>query len=107
MVAIPSRLQLHLKTMPRPFLPEHTQLLKQTMIPRAPACIFTTDDIAILGVQTGLDAAQVRTWAERLRARVTTPEERLADLQYVRPVDAPTTVSTRSIHSANLVMQMH
>ena len=81
--------------MPRSFLPEHIQLLKQTMIPRAPACIFTDDDIAILGARTGLDAAQVRKWAVNLRLRVE-EAKRLEFLQFVPPDDAPSTVSTRS-----------
>ena len=91
--------------MPHPFLPEHTQLLKQTMIPRAPACIFTDDDIAVLGVRTGLDAVQVRKWADRLRARVTRPEERLVDLQYIPLVDAPAVV--RVVVLTTLVLKLN
>ena len=68
------------KPMQRRFLPEHTRLLKQALLPRAPLCLFTEDDVVALCQQTGLHVAQVRKWAANFRAG-TKPEERLAELQ--------------------------
>ena len=70
----------HSKPMPRPFLPEHTRLLRQALTPRAPLCLFTEDDVVVLCQRTGLNVAQVRKWADNFRSG-TKPEERLAELQ--------------------------
>ena len=78
--------------MPSSFLPEHTQLLKRAMIPNAPGCFFADDDVASLGAATGLNAAQVRKWAEHLRSRVKT-DDRLEFLQHVPSPDAETKVT--------------
>ena len=55
-------------------------LMKRTMLPRAPLCKFTEDDLRAIQAETGLDRAQVEDWEKKFRFRV--PEEgRAAALQ--------------------------
>ena len=44
--------------------------LKRAMLPRAPACYFTPEDVEKVMGETGLDKSSVTQWAEFLRWRV-------------------------------------
>lgn len=41
--------------------------LKRAMLPRAPACYFTDEDVELLAGQTHLDRTAILHWAENLR----------------------------------------
>ena len=86
--------------MPRPLLPSHVLLIQQALIPRAPGCLLTQEDVTGLCEQTGLEPAQVRKWADHFRSR-TKPEARLAALQPVETPDAPVPVRARVPSSEN------
>ena len=60
--------------MPR-FAYAHLALIKRTMLPRAPACLFTQGDVELIAGDTGLDEAQIQQWGKNFRLRYT-PEER-------------------------------
>ena len=41
--------------------------LKRAILPRAPACYFTPEDVELLVGQTGLERSTILHWAENLR----------------------------------------
>ena len=45
-------------------------VLKQTMLPRAPACFFSEPDIQHITKETGLDPSTIIHWAEKLRWKI-------------------------------------
>jgi hypothetical protein len=47
--------------------------LMQAMLPRAPACYFTKEDVDMLAAATGLTRVQIEQWEQNFRSRV--PEE--------------------------------
>jgi hypothetical protein len=58
--------------------------LMRTMLPRAPACYFTKEDLDMLEAETGLSRKQIKRWEENFRdhtllihrqARLANPEE--------------------------------
>jgi hypothetical protein len=56
--------------------------LKRVMLARAPhGFMFTPQDVQAVVQETGLNQAQVQTWAEHFRMRYTTEKERLDFLQ--------------------------
>jgi hypothetical protein len=55
--------------MPR-FADVYIVVIKQTMLPRAPDCLFTVEDVFFIVSQTGLDEAQIQQWAKHFRSRV-------------------------------------
>jgi hypothetical protein len=44
--------------------------LMRTMLPRAPACYFTKEDIDMLEADTGLKRKQIEQWEQHFRYRV-------------------------------------
>ncbi len=46
--------------------------LKRTMLPRAPGCVFTTEDVELCVKETGHDKETVQHWAANLRWKVST-----------------------------------
>lgn len=70
-------------TMPR-FADAHVALLKRTMLARAPAYLFTDEDIQLITGDTGLDAAQIQQWGRNFRLRYQ-PEERDEALRNLAP----------------------
>lgn len=52
-------------------MPRFTQadeaFLKRTMLPRAPACFFTPDDVELIVKETGKDKEHIQHWARQLR----------------------------------------
>jgi len=69
--------------MPR-FADVYIVVIKQTMLPRAPDCLFTEEDVFFIVSQTGLDEAQIQQWAWNFRFRFP-PEERAKILSESRP----------------------
>lgn len=69
--------------MPR-FADAHVALLKRTMLARAPAYLFTDEDIQLITGDTGLDAAQIQQWGRNFRLRYQ-PEERDEALRNLAP----------------------
>ena len=65
--------------MPPRFNDSFIRALKQTLLPRAPKCFFTTEDVAALHEQTGLVPAQILMWSAHFRNRVA-EEQRLLQL---------------------------
>jgi len=49
------------------------------MLPRAPACFFTQEDVALLVEETGLEQSVIIQWADNLRWR--TKNSMVPDLQ--------------------------
>ena len=43
---------------------------KKTMLPRAPACVFTDDDVDSIIAETGMDKKCIQNWACCLRWRM-------------------------------------
>ena len=64
--------------MPR-FDESHVACLKRTMLPRAPECLFTKEDVLAITQETGLSPAQISCWADHFRFRVPT-KDRAASL---------------------------
>ena len=56
-------------------------LLKTVMLQRVPECCFLPEDVDLITSQTGLNRDQVLRWADNIRARYTTFEEREAYLR--------------------------
>ena len=56
--------------MPRFFDQADDAYLKRTMIPRAPACFFTPEDVEQCIKETGKDKKSIQNWACRLRWRM-------------------------------------
>ena len=52
------------------FSAEVLESLKKTMLPRAPACFFTPEDIALLMEETGLEQSDIIQWADILRSKI-------------------------------------
>ena len=44
--------------------------LKKTMLPRAPDCVFTPEDVALITKETGMDTTVLQNWAKCLRWRM-------------------------------------
>jgi len=66
--------------------------LKRAMLPRAPACYFTPEDVELLAGQTDLDRTTILHWAENLRWR--SGNGSLVDVgAYLRASDADEKVS--------------
>jgi hypothetical protein len=55
--------------MPR-FTQAHVAFLKRTMLPRAPACFFTSEDVELIKKETGIDKEPIQHWAANLRWRM-------------------------------------
>ena len=55
-------------------MPKFTQVdtafLKKTMLPRAPDCYFTPEDVDLINHETGLEPAVILHWASNLRWRL-------------------------------------
>ena len=53
----------------------------RTMLPRAPACFFTKEDVDALEAETGLMRKQIEQWEQHIRSRslVETMQARLAN----------------------------
>jgi hypothetical protein len=64
-----------LKKMPPRFLNEHVIPLKQRLLLRVPECLFTAEDVEQLQKDTGLEAPQIKKYADNVRSRVL-PEKR-------------------------------
>jgi hypothetical protein len=43
--------------------------LMRTMLPRAPACYFTKEDVDMLEAETGLTRKQIEQWEQHFRSR--------------------------------------
>ena len=43
--------------------------LMRTMLPRAPACFFTKEDVDALEAETGLMRKQIEQWEQHIRSR--------------------------------------
>ena len=54
-------------------------VLMQTMLPHAPACVFTKEDVDKLELETGLKRKQIEQWERHFRTR-TLVEHRQARL---------------------------
>ena len=54
-------------------------VLMQTMLPHAPACVFTKEDVDKLELETGLKRKQIEQWEQNFRTR-TLVEHRQARL---------------------------
>jgi len=65
--------------MPR-FLNAHVAFIKRTLLPHAPICLFSKDDIDLIACETSLEEAQIQQWAWNFRSRYA-PEEREAVLR--------------------------
>ena len=57
------------------FSEENITVLKKTMLQRAPECVFTDEDLAVMQQATGLSEVQMKVWAENFYYRVP-PAER-------------------------------
>ena len=44
--------------------------LMRTMLPRAPACFFTKEDVDMLEEETGLKRKQIEQWEQNFRYRI-------------------------------------
>ncbi len=55
--------------MPR-LSPKAVRVIKGVMVQRLPDCYFTAEDVDCICGSTGLEPAQISTWAENLRKRV-------------------------------------
>ena len=44
--------------------------LKRTMLPRAPACFFTKEDVELIVKETGIEESRIQHWATNLRWRM-------------------------------------
>ena len=62
------------------FLNAHIECLKTTMLPHAPDCRFTEEDVLAITTATGLDRVQILVWADNMRYRVV-PDQRDAYLR--------------------------
>ena len=55
-------------------MPRFTQadeaFLKRTMLPRAPACFFSAEDVELCMKQTGKEKAVIKNWEKCLRFRI-------------------------------------
>ncbi len=51
--------------------------LKGIMLTRAPEFYFKPEDEAVISRETGLNASQIRTWADHFRLRYSSPKERM------------------------------
>ena len=56
-------------------------VLMRTMLPHAPACVFTKEDVDKLELDTGLKRKQIEQWEQNFRTR-TLVEHRQARLTY-------------------------
>jgi hypothetical protein len=55
--------------MPR-FSQSDDAFLKRTMLPRAPACVFTPEDVDLCVKKTGHDKPTIKNWEKCLRFRM-------------------------------------
>jgi hypothetical protein len=55
--------------MPR-FSQADDAFLKRTMLPRAPACFYTPEDVELIRKETGKDKEVIEHWAYNLRWRM-------------------------------------
>jgi hypothetical protein len=86
--------------MPPRFEACHAAVLKSTMLTRLPECVFTPGDYEALTKETGLSKQQIAHWAEHIRYRYASMEERE---DFLRSDAAPTKEKVM-LHNIFIVM---